>query len=110
MERMIDACISADVTPIALTPFVYGSRYSMRSGVTYASALRELISNKPGAVVVDCIEVLRPYPKRTILPHDGFHLSQKGHAAVGLAIAEQITSHLAGGPVKGSKSEAERSK
>jgi hypothetical protein len=97
MERMIDSCIAADVMPIVLTPFVYGSRYSMRSGVTYANALRELIANKPGAILVDCIEVLRSYPKSTILQHDGFHLSQNGHAAVGLAIAQQITSHLRNG-------------
>jgi lysophospholipase L1-like esterase len=94
MERMIDSCIAADVTPIVLTPFVYGSRYSARNGVTYANALRELIAEKPGAVLVDCIEVLRAYPKRAVLQHDGFHLSQNGHAAVGLAIAQRITSHL----------------
>jgi hypothetical protein len=94
MERMIDACMAADVTPIVLTPFIYGSRYSMRSGVTYANALRELIAKKPGAVLVDCIEALRVHPKHAILQHDGFHLSQKGHAVVGLAVAEQITSHF----------------
>jgi hypothetical protein len=97
MERMIDSCIAAEVTPIVLTPFVYGSRYSMRSGVIYANALRELIANKPGAILVDCIEALRAYPKDTVLQHDGFHLSQNGHAAVGLAIAQQITSHLRNG-------------
>ncbi len=58
MERMIDSCIAADVTPIVLTPFVYGSRYSARNGVTYANALRELVADKPGAVLVDCIEVV----------------------------------------------------
>jgi hypothetical protein len=94
MERMIDFCIAANVTPVVLTPFVYGSRYSMRNGVTYANALRELIANKPGAILVDCIEVLRPYPKRTVLHHDGLHLSQNAHAAVGLAIAQHIISHL----------------
>jgi hypothetical protein len=94
LERMIDSCIAADVTPIVLTPFVYGSRFSTRNGVTYANALRELITNKPGAVLVDCIEVLRACPKRAVLQHDGFHLSQNGHAAVGLAIAQRIISHL----------------
>jgi hypothetical protein len=38
--------------------------------------------------------VLRAYPKRAILQHDGFHLSQNGHAIVGLAIAHQMTAHL----------------
>jgi len=94
MERMIDSCIAAGITPIVLTPFVYGSRYSMRNGLTYADALRKLVTNKRGAVVVDCIEVLRGYPKRAILQRDGFHLSQNGHAVVGLAIAQRITSHL----------------
>jgi hypothetical protein len=94
MERMIDFCIAVGVTPIVLTPFVYGSRYSTRSGVTYANALRELIGDKRDAVVVDCFEALRVYPKRAILQHDGFHLSEKGHAVVGLAIARQIISHL----------------
>jgi hypothetical protein len=93
IERMIDSCVAADVTPIVLTPFVYGSRYSMRSGMTYANALRELITRKPDAVLVDCIEALRPYPNRAILQHDGFHLSQKGHAVVGLAVARRLMSH-----------------
>jgi hypothetical protein len=61
MERMIDSCMAADVTPVVLTPFVYGSGYSMRSGVTYADALRELITKKPGAVLVDCIQSTRFY-------------------------------------------------
>jgi hypothetical protein len=96
MERMIDSCIAANATPIVLTPFVYGSRYSMASGVTYANALRELIANKRGAALVDCIEVLRTYPKRAVLQYDGFHLSKKGHEVVGLAVAQRITSHLQG--------------
>jgi len=66
----------------------------MRSGRSYANALRELIANRRGAILVDCIELLRPYPKRAILQHDGFHLSQKGHAIVGLAIAQQMAAHL----------------
>src|SRR5262249_3921781 len=90
MDRMIDVCIAAEITPIVLTPFVYGSRYSMKKGMTYAKALRELIANKRGAVLIDCIEVLRAYPKRVVLQHDGFHLSQNGHAAVGFAIAQGI--------------------
>jgi hypothetical protein len=94
IERIIDSCIAAGVPPIVLTPFVYGSRYSTRNGVIYSNALRDLIANKPGAVLIDCIAVLRRYPKRAVLLHDGFHLSQNGHAAVGLAIAQRITSHL----------------
>jgi hypothetical protein len=66
MERMIDSCIVANVTPIVLTPFVYGSRYAMRNGVTYANALRELITRKPEAVLVDCIETLEEYSKRVV--------------------------------------------
>jgi lysophospholipase L1-like esterase len=94
MERMIDSCIAAGITPIVLTPFIYGSRYSMRNGVRYANALRQLVANKRGALLVDCIEVLRAYSKRAVLQHDGFHLSQKGHAIVGLAIAQQMAAHL----------------
>jgi hypothetical protein len=94
MERMIDSCIAADVTPVVLTPFVYGSRYSMRNGVTYASGLRELIASKRSAVLVDCIELLRAYPRRAVLQHDGFHLSQDGHVVVGLATAQRIISHV----------------
>jgi hypothetical protein len=96
MERMINSCIAANATPIVLTPFVYGSRYSMASGVAYANALRELIANRRGAALVDCIEVLRTYPKRAVLQYDGFHLSKKGHEVVGLAVAQRITSHLQG--------------
>jgi hypothetical protein len=94
MERMIDSCIAAGATPVVLTPFIYGSRYSTRNGVAYATALQEVLSRKSDGVLVDCIEALRAYPAHTVLQRDGFHLSPKGHAIVGLAVAQRVMSHL----------------
>lgn len=94
IEGMLEMCIAANMVPIVLTPFVYGSRYSMKNALVYAEVLRGLVAAKPGAHLVDCIEVLRPYAKCQVLQHDGFHLSQVGHAVVGTAIAKCITSDI----------------
>jgi hypothetical protein len=94
IEGIIEACIAADMVPIVLTPFVYGSRYSMRNALIYAEVLRGLVAAKPGAHLVDCIEALRPYQKSQVLQHDGFHLSQAGHAIVGTAIAKCIATDI----------------
>ena len=94
MEDVIDRCLAAGATPIVLTPFVYGSYYSMRSGIKYAEALKVLIARKMGVSVIDAISLLRAYPKREVLLHDGFHLSAKAHSLIAAEITREICTHL----------------
>lgn len=95
MASIIDTCVRTGVTPVILTPFVYGSPYSMRSGALYAETLRELVAARPGALLVDCMTPLRQHPKHVVLQHDGFHLSLLAHSIVGQAIAARVVEHLA---------------
>ena len=94
IDSIIDQCLAAGAVPIILTPFVYGSAYSMRSGVRYANALRELVAQKSGAILVDAMSALWSKTRCEILQHDGFHLSKVGHALVASAIANAVCKSL----------------
>jgi hypothetical protein len=77
-----------------LTPFVYGSLYSMRSGVRYTNALRTLVAQKTGAILVNAMAALRLKSRREILQHDGLHLSKVGHVLVASIIANAVCKSL----------------
>jgi lysophospholipase L1-like esterase len=87
--RMVDDCRSAGITPVVLSPFVYGSRYTMRNAISYTNALNELLRAQD-VILVDCVRSLAKWPKSLILQHDGFHLSRAGHNVIGEAIAQAI--------------------
>jgi lysophospholipase L1-like esterase len=92
IEGMAEGCKAAGATPIVLSPFVYGSRYTMKNAITYTRALQEL-AKKQDIISVDCVGELAKVAKRSIkLQHDGFHLSLTGHQIVGEAIAQAIIS------------------
>ena len=46
IEHMVDDCISAGVTPVVLSPFIFGSKTSTRNAILYTNALRELRSER----------------------------------------------------------------
>jgi lysophospholipase L1-like esterase len=94
IDDIIDQCLAAGTIPIVLTPFVYGSPYSTRSGVRYAKALRRLVARKTGAIFVDAMLPLLSKPRSEVLQNDGFHLSKIGHALVASAIAEAVCKNL----------------
>ena len=94
IERMVDDCRSAGIKPVVLSPFVYGSRYTMRKAVPYVDALQELDSKRPDMILVDGVSLLAGLPKRMILQHDGFHLSRVGHQMVGEAVGQAIIEDL----------------
>jgi hypothetical protein len=95
IERMVRECQSAGVTAVVLSPFVYGSQYTMRYAKAYTKALHQLRSVIPTMVLIDGVELLRKFPKSQVLMHDGFHLSQVGHQIVGEAIANSIIVDIA---------------
>jgi hypothetical protein len=91
--RMAKACREMEAVPVVLSPFVYGSRYTMRNAIAYTSALREL-AKVQDMILIDCVGALKNLPKASILQHDGFHLSLIGQEMVGRAIAESITADV----------------
>jgi len=95
IERMVRECQSAGVTAVVLSPFVYGSRYTMKYAKAYTKALHQLRSVIPTMILIDGVELLRKFPKSQVLMHDGFHLSQVGHQIVGEAIANSIIVDIA---------------
>jgi lysophospholipase L1-like esterase len=97
IERMVDDCRLANIKPVVLSPFVYGSRYTMRKATRYVDALKELNSRTQNMIFVDCVSLLANFPKSKILEHDGFHLSRLGHNLVGEAIGKAIVEDIVTG-------------
>jgi hypothetical protein len=94
IERMVDDCRSVGITPVVLSPFVYGSRYTMRKAIPYVDALHELDSRAQDMILVDCIRLLTDFPKSRILQHDGFHLSPVAQNLVGEAVGQAIVADV----------------
>ena len=94
MEHMVDDCMSAHITPVVLSPFVFGSRYTMRNAILYRNELHELYSRVKGMVFIDCIRVLATFRRSMILMNDGFHLSAAAHNLIGEAIGQSIIADI----------------
>jgi lysophospholipase L1-like esterase len=94
IERMVDDCRSAGIKPVVLSPFVYGSRYTMRKAIQYVDALRQLHSRAQDMIFVDCFSLLSEFPKSRILQHDGIHLSRLGQNLIGEAIGKAIVEDI----------------
>jgi lysophospholipase L1-like esterase len=92
IERMATLCISQRATPVVLSPFVFGSRYSTRSAIAFTRGLRKQLTRLHGVLLVDCVSALGAFAKPSVLQRDGIHLSQLGHLVVGEAIAAAIAS------------------
>jgi lysophospholipase L1-like esterase len=93
IERMATFCITQKATPVVLSPFVFGSRYSTRSAIAFTTELRKHLTRLRGVLLVDCVGALGAFAKLSILQSDGIHLSQLGHRVVGEAIAAAIASN-----------------
>jgi lysophospholipase L1-like esterase len=92
IERMAALCISQRATPVVLSPFVFGSRYSTRSAITFTKELQNHLAKLHGVLLVDCVSALNGFARTSVLQRDGIHLSQLGHRVVGEAIATAIAS------------------
>jgi hypothetical protein len=90
IERLADECLSTGIRPIILSPFIFGSGYTTRYSARYTAALQELQSRMPDLTVINCVELLSPFPKSRILMDDGFHLSSFAHRLIGAAAGKAI--------------------
>jgi hypothetical protein len=94
IEPMVNDCRSAGTKPVILSPFVYGSRYTMRKAIPYVDALRVLNSRTQDMIFSDCVGLLADFPRSKILQHDGFHLSRLGQDLVGEAAGQSIVEDV----------------
>jgi lysophospholipase L1-like esterase len=94
IEHMVNDCISAEITPVVLSPFIFGSLHSLKNAADYANALRDLNSRVARMIFIDCIHLLSKAPKSKVLLNDGFHLSRLAHNLIGEAIGQAIVSDV----------------
>jgi hypothetical protein len=87
---MADDCISVGITPVILSPFVFGSRYATKNAILYTDALNEWASKRSEPIVIDCIRLFSPYSRMRILLKDGFHISDLAHRLIGQAVGQAI--------------------
>jgi hypothetical protein len=94
IEHMVNDCISAEITPVVLSPFIFGSLHSLKNAANYTNALRDLNSRVNRMILIDCIRLLSRTPKSKVLLNDGFHLSRLGHNLIGEAIGQAIVADM----------------
>jgi hypothetical protein len=94
IENIAEECVSAGITPVVLSPFVFGSRYSTRNAAGYTDALHDLHAKVNRMILVDCIRLLCRFPRLKILQRDGFHLSRFGHDLIEEAIGRAIVADV----------------
>jgi hypothetical protein len=95
MEHMVNDCISAEITPVVLSPFIFGSLHSLKNAAEYTNALRDLSSSVNRMIFINCFRLLSKAPKSKVLLHDGMHLSRLGHNLIGEAIGQAIVADMA---------------
>ena len=94
IEHMVNDSISAEITPVVLSPFIFGSLHSFKNAADYTNALRDLNSRVNRMIFIDCIRLLSKAHKSKILLNDGFHLSRLGHDLIGEAIGQAIVADI----------------
>jgi hypothetical protein len=94
IEHMVHDCLSAKITPVVLSPFMFGSFHSLKNATIYTNALRDLHLRRNRMIFIDCIRLLSKAPKSKVLLSDGIHLSRLGHHLVGEAIGQAIITDI----------------
>ena len=94
IKHMVDDCILAQVTPIVLSPFIFGASYSTENAIKYTNALRYVFSKMNQVIFIDCVQLLSKFPNSKVLLSDGFHLSRFGHNLIGEAIAQAVVADI----------------
>jgi hypothetical protein len=71
--------------------------YTMRRALSYSDPLRECYARARDVIFVDCVRVLKNFPKRSILQHDDFFSIRPDPRweAIGQAIVDHINTNNA---------------
>jgi len=93
IEHMVNESILAGITPVVLSPFIFGSRHSLKNAADYTKALHDL-TLRHRIIFIDCIQQLSKHSKSKILLKDGVHLSRLGHHLIGEAIGQAIVADI----------------
>ena len=90
MEHLTRTLLDHKVTPVVLSPFVFGGGRSDRLARAASQRLATLVTRQTGALYVDAYSALDAQPRHQMLLKDGTHLSLAGHHVV----AEQLLPAL----------------
>ena len=94
MEQMARTLLESGITPVVLSPFVFGAWRSDRVARFAAGRLPARLAALPGAVYVDAYAALDRQPRRQMLLKDGSHLSLAGHRVVAAALVPLLKNVL----------------
>ena len=89
---MVDECRAAGSAVVVVSPFVMGGGRSNRFARNYTHALAKQLPRTPGVYFLDAHALLSPWPRRTMLLRDGFHLSAEAHQILGAALSESLVT------------------
>ena len=92
MGQITRTFLDHGVTPVVLSPFVFGGRRSNRFAHECTLGLQELLAKSPQTVYVDAYSALARHPRHRTLLSDGTHLSLLGHRIVASALFTQLKS------------------
>jgi lysophospholipase L1-like esterase len=95
MEKIVRSLKEHQIIPVALSPFIFGSRRSDRLARAAAGRLQAMLAALPGAVYVDAYSALNSHPRRKMLLKDGTHLSLAGHQVVAEVLAPCLKTLVA---------------
>lgn len=92
MGQITRTFLDHGVTPVVLSPFVFGGRRSNRFAHECSLGLQESLGNSPQTVFVDAYAALARHPRHRTLLSDGTHLSLLGHRIVASALYTHLKS------------------
>jgi lysophospholipase L1-like esterase len=84
--QLVSTLSEHGVTPVVLSPFVFGGRRSDRFARDCAGRVQRALSKVPNATYVDAYSALDRHPRSRMLLADGTHLSAKGQHVVADAL------------------------
>jgi len=93
---MVNEARAAGCTVVVLSPFIIGGGRSNRFARRYTDALAQQLRPLSDVFFLDAHALLTPFARREILLYDSFHLSDRGHAELGNALARllpQVAEH-----------------
>jgi lysophospholipase L1-like esterase len=86
LQQIISSLREHNITPVVISPFVFGGWRSDRIARSAAGQLRQLLASKPDIFYVDAYAALDRHPRRKMLLHDGTHLTLAGQQVVANAL------------------------
>ena len=92
--QLVRTLLEHEVTPVVMSPFVFGGRRSDRIARDCAGHLNGLLAAVPKAVYVDAYAALSHQPRRRMLLRDGSHLSLAGQQVVADALFPALKNIL----------------